>query len=313
MEIKKSPMESLLTKYVEKFKIRGKGPLSLVLVLTRRAMDMTPPFKSPQFLTKKGGQVAGLGGPAVHRILNEHGIERKLAEEGGRTSRGSINNMQGYIKLLNELNDNRLLDLKKIEKWWIQKIRDFFASQPLKIKNDQSKSLAALINDLISVAYRRQKEQPGTMVAGAVMQHLVGAKLDIALQDIHIEHKGFSVADEQRGGKGDFLISDSVIHVTTAPTDALIRKCGQNLREGLRPIIITTDEGIGGAKALAKNSESGERIEVFEISQFIAANVYEWSRFKQSDRPLKINDLIDSYNRIIASVETDPSLKIAIG
>jgi hypothetical protein len=313
MGTNKIPMESLLAEYVKKFKIRGKGPLSVVLVLTRRAKDMIPPFKYTQFLTKRGGQVAGLGGAAVQRILKEYGIERKLAEEGGRTSRGSINNMHGYLKLLNELNRNRLLDLEKTEKWWIQRIREFFASQPLKIKNDQSRSLASLINDLISIAYKRQKEQQGTMVAGAVMQHLVGAKLDIALPDIPIEHKGFSVADEQRGGKGDFLISDSVIHVTTAPTDALIRKCGQNLREGLRPIIITTDEGIGGAKALAKNSESGERIEVFEISQFIAANVYEWSRFRQSDRPLKINDLIDSYNRIIDSVETDPSLRIAIG
>lgn len=306
-------LESKLKLFVKEFDIRGKGPLSVVLVLTSNAKKMKPPFKDTQFLTDKGGQVAGLGRAAVQRILNEYNIARVLAEEGGRTSRGSINNMQGYIKLLNELNDKGVLDLDRIEKWWVERIIEFFASQPLKIKNDQSKSVALLVSELISAAYKRQKVQKGTMVAGAVMQHLVGAKLDVALPRVKIDHKGFSVADEQRGGKGDFLIGDTAIHVTTAPTEALIRKCERNLRENLRPIIITSEEGLGGAKALAKNSEASERIEVFEISQFIAANVYEWSEFKQALRPTKINELIDAYNKVIDSVETDPSLKIYVG
>jgi hypothetical protein len=309
----KIPLESKLKLFVKEFDIRGKGPLSVVLVLTSNAKKMKPPFKDTQFLTDKGGQVAGLGRAAVQRILNEYNIARVLAEEGGRTSRGSINNMQGYIKLLNELNDKGVLDLDRIEKWWVERIIEFFASQPLKIKNDQSKSVALLVSELISAAYKRQKVQKGTMVAGAVMQHLVGAKLDVALPRVKIDHKGFSVADEQRGGKGDFLIGDTAIHVTTAPTEALIRKCERNLRENFRPIIITSEEGLDGAKALAKNSEASERIEVFEISQFIAANIYEWSEFKQASRPTKINELIDAYNKVIDSVETDPSLKIYIG
>ena len=306
-------LESKLKLFVKEFDIRGKGPLSVVLVLTSNAKKMKPPFKNTQFLTDKGGQVAGLGRATVQRILNKHNIAKVLAEEGGRTSRGSINNMQGYIKLLNELNEKGVLDLDQIEKWWVQRIIEFFASQPLKIKNDQSKSAALLISELISAAYKRQKVQKGTMVAGAVMQHLVGAKLDVALPRVKVDHKGFSVSDEQRGGKGDFLIGDAAIHVTTAPTEALIRKCEKNLHENLRPIIITSEEGLGGAKALAKNSEASERIEVFEISQFIAANVYEWSEFKQASRPTKIKELIDAYNKLIDSVETDPSLKIYIG
>ncbi len=313
MRNKKASLSSRLVGFIKEYEIQGKGPLSVVIVLTRKAKGMTPPFDSERFLTANGGQVSGLSRAAVQKVLKDYGIERVLAEEGGRTSRGSISNMQGYIRLLNHLHNEKMLDLDEVEKWWIQKIVEHFSSQPLRIKNDQSKSLASLIDDLMSFAYQRQKEQKGTMVAGAVMQHMVGAKLAIILPDIEIEHKGFSVADEQGGRKGDFLVADAAFHVTTAPTEALIRKCSQNLRENLRPIIITTYEGMGGAKALAKNSEIIDRIDMFEISQFIATNLYELCGFKQSDRPVKITDLINAYNEIIDATETDPSLKIMIG
>ena len=151
------------------------------------------------------------------------------------------------------------------------------------------------------------------MFAGAVMQHLVGAKLDLALPKAQLEHKGFSVADAPIGRKGDFLIGDTSIHVTTAPTESLIRKCCDNLNENLRPVIITTQSGAGGAGALAKNAEIDNRIDILEVEQFVATNVYEWTSFEQSQRPTRIRDLVEAYNIIVDSVETDPSLKITVG
>jgi hypothetical protein len=151
------------------------------------------------------------------------------------------------------------------------------------------------------------------MIAGAVIQHLVGAKLEIALPEVHIEHQGFAVADAPGGRKGDFLVGDTAIHVTTAPTEALIRKCCDNLSENLRPLIITTKSGVGGADALAKNAALGDRIDILEVEQFVATNVYEWSKFEHKGRPLTIRELVETYNRIIEQSETDPSLKISVG
>jgi len=121
------------------------------------------------------------------------------------------------------------------------------------------------------------------------------------------------VADAPGGRKGDFLIGDTIIHVTTAPTEALIRKCCSNLTENLRPLVITTVSGVGGAIALAKNADIAERIDIIEIEQFVATNVYEWSAFQQTKRALTVQQLIDEYNRIIDDCETDPSLKITVG
>ena len=306
-------LQSRLEKFASQNKIRGKGPLSLVLVVTRKASEQTPPFAADNYLTPQGGQVAGLGRGAVQSILADHGIDRVLAEEGGRTSRGSIQKMRAYVDFLNELAQEKLLDFDAIEKWWIGRVREFFSSKPFSLKVDSSKSIRSIVSDLIEAAFDRQRACPGVMVAGAVMQHLVGAKIATALPDVKIKHEGFSVADAPAGRKGDFLIGDTAIHVTTAPTEALIRKCCDNLAQNLRPLVITTQSGVGGAIALAKNADVAERIDILEIEQFVATNVYEWSAFQQTKRTVTVRQLVEAYNRIIDQCETDPSLKIAMG
>ena len=42
-------------------------------------------------------------------------------------------------------------------------------------------------------------------------------------------------------------------------------------------------------------------------------NIYEWTRFKHTQRPVSMGELVSAYNRIVEKVETDPSLKIKMG
>ena len=306
-------LELSLNAFSSRYRIYGKRPLSAVLVATRKASNLTPPFSVENFFTPQKNHVAVLEKSAVQTILADHDISRVLAEEGGRTSRGSILKMRAYAAFLNELAQEKLLDFSAIEKWWIGRIKEFFSSKPFSLKVDASRSIRSIVSDLIEAAFARQRECPGVMVAGAVMQHLVEAKIATALPDVKIKHEGFSVADAPSGRKGDFLIGDTAIHVTTAPTEALIRKCCDNLAQNLRPLVITTQSGVGGAIALAKNADVAERIDILEIEQFVATNVYEWSAFQQTKRSLTVRYLVEAYNRIIDQCETDPSLKISIG
>lgn len=302
-----------LGEFADNHNIKSKGALCVVLVLTRLAEKQTPPYEPNDFLTPKGGQVAGLGRGAVQSILGDYGITRTLAEEGGRTSRGSIQIMRSYIGLLNTLSSKGPIDFSNIEKWWIERVNQFFSSLPLKLKIDASKSLRSIVSDLMALAYDRQREMPGTMIAGAVMEHLVGAKLEIAMPKAKISHKGFSVADSLGDRGGDFQVEDTIIHVTTAPSEALIRKCEDNLNANFRPVVITTQSAAGGATAHAKNAGIEDRFDILEIDQFIATNIYEWSGFIQTNRKVNFNELVDVYNRIVKETETDPSLLIAIG
>jgi L-alanine-DL-glutamate epimerase-like enolase superfamily enzyme len=223
--------------------------------------------------------------------------------------------MRLYVAFLNDLNAKAPLtptDLACVESWWVDRVKQFLAAKPFRLRFDASKSLRAIVEDLIEQALRREKDRPGTRMAGPMLQHLVGAKLEVAVPDKEIQHHGASVADEPSERQGDFVVDRVVLHTTTAPSEALAQKCEENLNEGLRPIIVTIGRRVAGAQALLSNNGIEGRVDVFDVEQFIAMNVYEWSRFVDAERVVSVRELVSRYNQIIDDCETDPGLKIEV-
>jgi len=304
-------LREALKRFTAEKKFKGKGALCVALVVTQHGKTMGFPLNPDELVTEGGGQVLGLGKGAVQAVLARHGITRVLAAEGGRTSRGSMGNMREYVAFLNDL-ANAGIALDAVEAYWIERVHEFFAAKPFKIKLDASKSLRTIFRDVLGQAEDRQKTTPGMYYAGAVLQHLVGAKLDCALGRGKFKHNSFSTSDAQSGRAGDFLIGDVAIHVTTSPGEALIAKCVDNLNAGFRPVLVTLQRGLTVAEALADNAGCGDRIDVFEIEQFIALNLYELGKFAASGRQTAVTDVVERYNEIVDEFETDPSLKIEV-
>ena len=299
-----------LRRFTEANHFRGKGPLCLALVVTQHAKNKGLPLDPDSLVTARGGQVTGLGRSAVQSVLKRYRIERVLASEGGRTSRGSLGNMRVYVAFLNQMGDE--VDLDAIEAYWIGEVKAFFAAHPFKIKFDSSRGLRSVVRDVVKQAINRQKDFGGTSYAGAVLQHLVGAKLDCALGKGTLEHNSYSTADAPGRRAGDFLVGDVVIHVTTSPTDPLIDRCCDNLDDGYRPMLVTSDYGVTYAHGLAKMRGIEERVDIFEVEQFVALNLYEFARFEADGRRTALADLVIRYNNIVDACETDPSLKIQL-
>ena len=309
-----------LDTFAEENGFRGKGSLCVALVVTQYARDLGLPLDPKALITRGGGQVLGLGKSAVQNVLHRHGILQILAAEGGRTSRGSISKMRAYVGLLNTLASDGNPDLDAIELFWVNRVRQFFAGKPFRLNLRTSQSLGSTVSDLLGQAARRQANSPGTNLSGAVLQHLVGAKLECALGEGETSHHEFtgglahhsvSTADSPTGRPGDFCIGDVAIHVTVAPSEAVIRKCERNIEEGLRPVLVTISRQRRVASTLAENLGLTNRIDVFDIEQFISLNVYEMGRFRSDGRKRAVSDLVDRYNEIIDKFETDPSLKIS--
>ncbi len=303
-------LQEALHAFNKERKFSRKGPLCVALVITQHARKMGLPLDPDKLLTDGGGQVLGLGKGAVQAVLNRHGVTRVLAAEGGRTSRGSIGNMREYVAFLNSLADAGPVDLDAVESFWIARVHEFFSAKPFKIRLDASRSLRTLVRDVIAQAEDRQRNTPGMQYAGAVLQHLVGAKLDCALGAGNFEHNSFSTSDAQTGRSGDFFIGDVAVHVTTSPGEAVIERCRDNINDGHRPIMVTTARGLAAAEVLAENAGLGERIDIFEVEQFVALNLYELGKFAAEGRRVAVGDVVTRYNEIVEEVETDPSLKI---
>lgn len=306
-------ISKLLATFRDEKNMRGKGALCVAVHISRLGKENGLPLDADSLVTDGSGQVLGLGKGAIQRVLGEYGIEKVLAEEGGRTSRGSMGNMRSYVAFLNDLHASGLADMKVVEEWWIARVREHFAAKPFRLRFDPSKGLQAIIQDILAQAKKRQQEASGTMYQGAVLQHLVGAKLELALPELKIGHNGFSVADAVSDRSGDFVIDDSIIHITTSPGEAVVRKCERNFEAGAKPIILTLAEGVTVAKVLAANAGMEGRIDIMDAVQFLAANLHELSLFKAAQRRTTLTRLIDTYNRIVDENETDPSLRIEMG
>lgn len=306
-------LEKELEEFSKNENIRGKGPLAVMLVVNEQVKRMRFPIDSDLLLTQQGGQVLGLGKSAVQAILSRHKIDRVLAEEGGRTSRGSIKNMRSYVEFLNAQHAlYGSVDLAATETFWIDKVRAFFSGKPLVMKLDPSWGIRKAIRHITDQALKRQQEARGSMFLGTMMQHLVGAKLEVALQGVQITHHNSNQSDGSEDRHGDFDINGAAIHVTTAPAEALIRKCGENLGKGKRPIIVTTRKGMLTAEGLLENAGIYDRVDLIEFEQFIATNVLELGAFSPNQQKLTLQSIVESYNNIISRHETDHSLKIEI-
>jgi hypothetical protein len=312
MKMAAAALQKELAAFTAEKSFRGKGPISVALVVTQHARTMGLPLDDEKLITEGGGQVLGLGKGAVQTVLKRHGIDRVLASEGGRTSRGSLQNMRQYVGFLNALESHAEIDLDVIEAFWIDRVHEFFAGKPFKIKLDASKSLRTVVRDVIEQAEERQKTTPGMYYAGAVLQHLVGAKLDCALGKGSFEHNSFYTADAPGARAGDFLLGDVAIHVTTSPGEGVIERCRENLNDGMRPVLVTIQRGLSVAEGLADNVGLADRIDIFEVEQFVALNVYELGKFASEGRKTAVTDIVGRYNEIVEEFETDPSLKIEL-
>jgi hypothetical protein len=310
-------MNANLLHKLDEFRINqqahSKGKLATLLFLTRRVQEEGLPFRPEKLRTAKQGQVAGLGREAVQKILHDHGVDKVLAEEGGRTSRGSLGLAESYLKLLNEYHAAKNIsskDLKLAESWWIGKVKELFNRQRFKISLDQSQTISALVGCILEAARERQEEMAGLRLEGAVMHYLVGAKLRLIYPKLNIVVRGYSVADAASAGHGDFKIGDTVIHVTTHPTGKLLVKCKDNIDAGLRPLIICPNSKTESAVVLAEEAEIKKRIEIYEAETFVSANLNERGVFMASEVQQSARELIEAYNAIIDEVEQDQSLKI---
>jgi len=256
-------------------------------------------------------QIKGTGGPALRNLLARYGETRQFVAEGGRTNMG----LRAEIKaLLNELEKSELEDLSFAERkavlgefqhFLVTRIQAYPIRQGMKVKYDPSLSMAASVHGWLEVARQYGKEGPA-------VHHLVGAKLQLRFPELTLGTESVSTADQQLGRAGDFLVSDTVFHVTVAPMQPVYDKCKRNLQAGLRVYLLVTQERLLAAGQMAEMNDLGDRVDVASIESFVADNIGELSTFSADQLAQGFLRLLEEYNRRVDLAELDKSLMIEI-
>lgn len=303
-------LEKSLSEFRSRNLFGGKGPLAVALYVGRKAAERGLPLQPESLLDDASERVRGLGRPAVQAILKDHGIRHVLSREGGRTSRCSVANLRTYVAFLNTLPVG--VDLKVVENFWIEKVRAYFSGKALQFRIDGAWGVRAAVYDLMRQARARQIDKHRWRCAHAMLRHLVGAQLDLVLGKGIVKHHSVPEAYLGKDRAGDFTPGDVAIHIAVFPRDALPAKCIENLKTGIRPIVVTAPGRLAAIDGLLDTANIADRVDVLDIEQFLAANLHEHALFQRKSQRPKVGALIDRYNELIDEFENEPALRIEI-
>lgn len=271
------------------------------------------PILDGRFYSPRGSQVQGLSGAAIARILARNGENRLFTSEGGRTSRGTLNLADSFRAALNDIQSvasgSALNEVASaLEKFFTDRVRvDYFDKQRIDVEIDPGKPVSAVVGDILSAAAERA-DQP----TGEVLQHLVGAKLQLRFPQVEIGMDKANSADQQTDREGDFQVGTTAFHVTVAPMEKIIDRSIRNKRAGYRPVILTPERRVQAARQMVENRDASmaSQVSVQAAEIFIGTNIEEIAVYDSAQIRRDLALLVRTYNRRIELIETDKSLQI---
>ena len=246
----------------------------------------------------------------VQKILARFGEERILLQEGGRTNRGLMKNLQPLLQALADANmdqlsqESRECEIGNMQAVLADKARDIFNAEKISFDFRLGMTSREMVGAILASAGKRLRK-------GEVAEYLVGAKLSLRFPDYDIRNSAASAADHQTEEQGDFQINDCIFHVSVAPNRGHYDKCLRNLADGLRVFLLVPDDMVVGTRQNAQLDTDG-RVSVESIESFVSQNIEELSDFEGKRVAYNIRRLLDRYNHRVAEVETDLSLQVRI-
>ena len=253
-------------------------------------------------LIAKGGEIKGVRGTNVSRVLAKYGLPPSFLKEV--TTRSAHKDGERLADSLRALDENAhtpdaidqaVQDLVAHANRWL-------ARQHITVQCDVSHSPSAWIQSILA----QSRDRSG----GKVEQHLVGAKLEERHPGVAIANHPANAGDQQTGRDGDFVVGSTAYHVTAAPGREVIKRCVSNLANGLHPVLLVPKELVYQTIDRAAAEDIAERVTILAIEDFLALNIIEMTAGNQRAFRAKLGSIIERYNRRLREVETDRSLSI---
>lgn len=256
----------------------------------------------------QGGEVSGARS-GLGRILESYGIPssylKEITTRQGHQDGQRLFEMfewgEKFAQITTKERDVLLLELIDMLR---NLANDWLKRQNLKLDLDRRQAPSTWVNAIVENAKGRS--------GGIVEQQLVGAKLARRFQSIDIPNHPAHAADRQTERMGDFAISNLVYHVTAAPSRNVLKKCADNLKAGLHPVLLIPREQENKVRVLAQDEGIDQQLTIISIESFIALNIIEVATDENKDFFSVLKEIVEIYNNRLSAVETDLSLQIEV-
>lgn len=255
----------------------------------------------------------------IKLALSRLGRQDLIPTSGGEAGRTSTGTKRGGLEIIQIINDFTseakpeqiqtvgLQVVNRLNALVVEQLNQHAELGGIEVAYLQTETIGSYISKLIN--YNVSKP-------GAVLQHLVGAKLAIRFKDVDsigVVHHKSSTADIQTQRYGDFDIGNSVIHVTKSPNTDHFLKAYENAKAGRTTYILIPENKLGMASLTVDiDPNYTKKVNVYSIEQFISQNIDEISQFQKEISLESLNELLTVYNGLIDQYENDSSLKVII-
>ena len=174
------------------------------------------------------------------------------------------------------------------------------SATPVRTRFISQNSIRSQIEALLISARDVRDPITGESQVSVMMWHIVAAVMTMKEA---LDHDVIGAMSAQSA----IRVGNTVIHVTTSPDWPLLDQCIADNRRGLRTLIISSHAGAAQAEEMAREIGIRRKIETLDITQFLVANMLEWTGFDGNQRRTTFEELITRYNAIVEDCETDKS------
>ena len=270
-------------------------------------MKKTCPLSRDDVISQ-GGEVKGARS-GLRNILKVYGLPSSYLKEvttrqGHQDGQKLFEHFDWGNKLIVLTDSQREQVLMGLIEILLRRAIDWLKRQNLKLTIDRRQAPSTWINKIVENAKERS--------SGIVEQHLIGAKLKRRFKDISIPNHPVHAGDRQTTRTGDFEIAKLVYHVTATPSRDIIKKCAENIRGGMHPVLLVPSEQENKARILSQDEGIDKELSLISIEAFIALNIIELATDENKDFFGVLKEIVEIYNKRLAEVETDLSLQIQI-
>lgn len=288
----------------------AKGLVAAALVVLER-LRCKCELSLDAHIVEGGAQIAGLNLSSLRKVLDRFGESRPFPSEAGRTNGGNISAIRSLLESLSDAGFGALSEAKRLQlldefqEFLVRSLNAYYNLERVRFDFDPSKPPRNMIGDILAAAQQRNQ-------GGPVAQHLVGAKLAIRFPHLAVGNSSYSAADEQTGRSGDFHIGKTAFHVSVAPNMGHVKRCAQNVKDGLSAIVLVLDSKLAAARALLETEGLESKVVAESLESFVGQNLSELAEFAPAKFAENLSSLLEEYNRRVAEVETDASLLIEL-
>ena len=259
-------------------------------------------------LFSKGGELKG-SRSGLSGVFRRYGIPPRFLKEA--TTRQAHQDARilaeelKYGKILNKLSASaRERELRDGIALLVSRANEWLSKQPIKVNCDRQLSPLVWVGSILE----RAKGRSG----GVVEQHLIGAKLQERYPELKVPNYPGHAGDVQTKRSSDFPLLKVDYHVTATDGKEAIARCRENVESGTHPVLLVPKRHVTKAQVYAEIAGISDRVSVMSIEDFITQNIIEIATQENEEFFVTLKRIIDEYNRRLAEVETDMSLKIEL-